>query len=182
MKTLRVPWVLTVLLLGALTCHPRNQFDAGRLAHANVAAGSGPITSLSFDTFGAFNIMDTDPIKNQGINKDQIRSARVHFLGLSVTKPASGLDFSFLQNIDFYIEADGLEPKLIARGADFAGKLNAVGLDAEDVELEAYFKAPFVRITNKAQGDAPNADITIEAHISIQLDVNQSGALCATGR
>lgn len=79
----------------------------------------------------AFEVNDT--------RKDKIEEIFLRELKLSVNKP-NGEDFSFLQQIELYLNADGLDEVKIAWKEDIPETATTVFLDLTEQDLQEYIK------------------------------------------
>lgn len=132
---------------------------------------------LGFDNFGDMEITQSQEFQNQDVSANEVDSVTLKSFQLAVVEPPSGQDLTFLNALDFYVEADGLERKLIASGADFPEGQTEVDLELADVELKPYVLEDSVTITTQADGSRPDQETTIEARIVLTVDINVTGAL-----
>lgn len=105
---------------------------------------------------------------------------KLQSLALTITSPATGQDFTFLEGVQFFVEADGLEKRKVARGGPFAQGPTTVSLMVLDVDLAPYATAPSMTFTTTARGQKPQNTTTIEAKIILDVDVNVGGLICGT--
>lgn len=182
-KTYRALMALT--LLGLATCGGRiDQFTVNESSESTIEQGT-VVEQLAgqfgFSDFVSFDISQTDEFQNQGVTKDQIDSVRMTKLHLEVVDPPSGQDLSFIDTLEFFVEADGLERKRVASGTDFPEGATAVDLMIDDVELKPYAVAPSMDITTEATGHRPANDTTVEGTVELLVDVNIAGAVGCGG-
>ncbi len=180
MKHFRPTYFGLLLLLGAITCGGLDHFQVKKSSTTTVASGSVVeqlVGSLGFGDLATFNIADAQEFKNQGVDKNDIDSVKLNQLTLTITSP-SGADFTFLDELSFYVEGGSLPKKRIAHGGPFQAGLSTVGLDVDDVELKDYAILPSMSITTEVVGRRPAQDTTVEARIVLDVDVNVSGVLC----
>ena len=170
------------LLIGLLiTCGGLTKISATQTATATIPAGSllDVLTGdLGFGNLGNFDISQSQEFKNQGIKREQINSVKLRSLTLTITSPANGQDFTFLQSLAFFIEANGLAKKEIARGGPFASGAKEISLTVLDVELAPYAAAPSMTFTTTASGKRPASATTVEAKVILDADVNVAGLVC----
>ena len=172
----------SITVLFAFTCGGIDNFTITEESQATIDSGIPVVGDLLGDLgFGGFLKMDisqNEELKNQGVKREQIDSVKIESISLTITSPDDGSqDFTFLDDLEFYVDADGLDKKLIASGANFAAGLTTIGLDVEDVELAPYAAADSMDITTEARGSPPDQDTTILGTIKLNVDVNVSGAL-----
>lgn len=168
--------VLTLLACGGLDIIDIEESSTTTVQGGNILQQL--VGNLGFSSFTAMDITANEELKNQGVDRQDIDSVKLTALTLKIVSPASGVDFTFLDSIEFYVEAPGLPLQLIARGGSFQPGLRTVGLDVEDVDLADYAASGTMSITTNASGNQPSEDTTIEATVKLEVDVNVDGALC----
>ena len=131
---------------------------------------------IGFGNLGNFDITQSQEFKNQGIKREQINSVKLRSLKLAITAPATG-DFTFLDNLSFFIDASSQAHKEIAKGGPFAVGARDISLTVLDVELAPYASAPSMTFTTTAKGHKPAMATTIEATVILDADVNIAGVL-----
>ena len=166
------------LALGALlACAQATSFSTTVDAQTEIEGG-GLLEQLAgdmgFDSFIAFDLTANEQFANQGVERHQIDSVRLTALRLS----ASAGDFTFLDRLEFFVEAEGQERVRIAHGGPFPEGQSAVELELDDVDLAPYAAAPAMDLKTVVQGRRPDQDITIDAGVDFLIDVNVSGAIC----
>jgi hypothetical protein len=169
------------LVLTLLACGGLDTFDIEESSTTVVEGGNilqQLVGNLGFSGFTAMDITANEKLKNQGVERQDIDSVKLSSVTLEIVSPASGQDFTFLDSIEFFVEAPGLTRKRIASGASFQAGLRTVGLDIDDVELADYASAESMSITTNATGNQPQQDTTIKATVKLEVDVNVDGALC----
>jgi hypothetical protein len=168
--------VLTLLCCGGI-----DNFDVTEESTTTIP-GASLFEQLAGDMgFGSFMTMDlsqSEELKNQGVEKSQIDSARLTALTLTVTEPADGQDLTFMESLKFFVEAQGLERRLIASGGPFPAGENQVELALEDVDLAPYAVAPTMKVTAEVSGRRPKQQTSILARMTLNVDVNVSGVAC----
>ena len=182
MKRRATLWGRILVVLAALgACGGLDTFDIAESSAATIQGASileQIVGDVGFGGFLNMDISQSEEFKNQGVEKNQIDSVRLKTLTLTITNPPSGQDFTFLESLKFYAEAEGLARTLIATGGPFAAGSSSVGLDVEDVELAPYASAPSMNVTTEATGRRPGQDTTVDAAIVLTVDANVSGAVC----
>jgi hypothetical protein len=172
---------LVLLTLALATC--------GNLSHLTVDQGATAmipgaslleqlVPDLGFSGFGDFDISQSQEFKNQGVTKQQINSVKLKTLTLEVTQPPNGQDLTFLESLSFFVESAGLPKKEIARGGPFAKDAKKVSLTLMDVELAPYASAARMTFSSAVKGRRPSSNTTLDAKVSLDVDVNVAGALC----
>lgn len=113
--------------------------------------------------------------ENQGVDKSDVDSVRITRLALRIASP-SDQDFGFFESLRFYAVADG-KRALVARkdGIDelaLRAPNPVLLLDLEDVELAPFVTAPSMSIEVEGTGRQPESDTTLEAEVTLRVDVN----------
>jgi hypothetical protein len=172
--------VAFALLFACTTCDGIDNFQVDETSRALIPGATivDELTELPFGSFGDIDLSQNTELKNQGATKDNIDSVKISVLELTVIDPASGQDFTFLTSLKFFVEAPGLPRALIASGGPFPEGASKVELTLEDVELKPYATAESMSITTESNGRRPRQDTTVDAAISLDVDVNVGGALC----
>ena len=108
------------------------------------------------------------------MERHQIDSVRITALRMAT----SAGDFTFLDRLEFYVQAEG-QPKLrVAHGGPFLEGQATIELSLDDVDLAPYASAPSMDLTTEVQGRRPDEDITVTAGVDFLIDVNLGGVLC----
>ncbi len=110
---------------------------------------------------------------NQDVGSEDIAGAHVTSVVVEVMIPVGG-DLSFADSVEVYIDAPGLEPRLLASQDDFPEGKSRVALEPSGLDLEAYVIADRIGFTAVINGEPPPDDVLIEA--SAQLDVRVTAA------
>jgi hypothetical protein len=173
---------VVVLLLASLLsgCGGLTKISTTQTATATIQGGSllDLLTGdLGFGNLGNFDITQSQEFKNQGIKREQLNSVKLRSLTLTITSPATGQDFTFLQSLAFAVEAPGIEKKQIAHGGPFAAGSKEISLTIDGVELVSYATASSMTFTTTANGKKPANTTTIEAKVILDADVNIGGVL-----
>lgn len=133
--------------------------------------------AMGFPGLSDMQLSDSAEMKNQGVKPNQIDSIRLKLLRLKVTKPASGQDLTFFKSIEFYAESKGLAKKLVAKGGPFSAGATQVDLTLLDAELKPYATAEAMSLTTVVDGHPPGQDTTLQATVTLRVDVNVTGAV-----
>lgn len=176
-----IRWALAGALLIAISCRSLDTFDIHESSAAVVPRGTAVeqlAGDVGFGGFLGFNISQNETIKNRGVDRHEIDSVRLAALRLTITDPPSGQDLSFLDEVRFYVSAEGLERKLIADGGPFSAGTTTTLLNIKGVEFAPYVAAPQMDITAEVSGNRPQEDTTVQADVTMTVDVNVDGALC----
>ena len=150
--------------------------------------GTGPIGSwielvsdLGFDSFTEMDISNSQELQNQGVAPGDIESAHVTDFVLRVVEPSGG-DLSFLSSLEIWVEAQGLDPILVAHNENFPEGQGEVHFTIENVDLVDYVVSDSMNITTNASGRAPVDNTTVEASVSFVVDVTAQGACKAVSQ
>ncbi|MBI3179112.1 MAG: hypothetical protein HYZ27_05585 [Deltaproteobacteria bacterium] len=171
----------SLVLLAALSCGDVDNFDIVESSSTQIpgcTVACQVLSTLPFADFGAMDLTQNEELENQGVSKDQIDSVKVTDLVLTVTDPP-GQDLTFIETIEFRVSAAGLSEKVIAQGGPFPAGLTQVHLNVLDVELKPYASAESMTITTETGpgSEMPPQSTTVEATITLSVDVNVSGVL-----
>ena len=172
LRTLRL-----LTLAALLACAQATSFSTTVEAQTDIEGG-GLLEQLAgdigFDSFIAFDVTANEQFANQGVERHQIDSVYLTALRLN----ASEGDFTFLDRLEFFVEAEGQARVRIAHGGPFPEGQSAIELSLDDVDLAPYAAAPSMDLKTVVQGRRPDQDTTITAGVDFLIDVNVSGALC----
>ncbi len=112
--------------------------------------------------------------ENNNTNKDLVEDARLKKMTLTVSSPESG-DFSFLNDVEVYMKAEGLEETLIASKHNITGG-KTIDLDCEDKDLSAYVKKDTIEFRIKTTVDEVTfEEYTIDIHTEFLIDAKILG-------
>jgi hypothetical protein len=165
-----------VVLLAA--CGRLDQIDLVRSASATIPGGPGG-AALPPGAVATFPIaLGRDALSADGVNPDDVDSAKLVGLRLDVTQGAS-LE-QWVDEIGVYVEAPGLPKVLVARKSGIRGLpagTTRVDLDTPGVDLKPYVLAPTTSVTAEGSGSLPPADTTLQATATVRVDVNVKGLL-----
>lgn len=156
-----------------------DDFDITRSAEAVIQGSllTQVLTPLGFAGLSDMQLSNAQEMANQGVKPHQIDSVKLKLLRLRVTKPASGQDLTFLKRVKFYAESKGLEKKLVAQGGPFAAGTTQADLQLLGTELKPYVTAASMSLTTEVEGHAPGQDTTLQATVTLRVDVDVSGAI-----
>jgi hypothetical protein len=172
--------VVAVVFAALVACGGLTRVSTTQSATATIPGGSllDLLTGdIGFGNLGNFDITQSQEFKNQGVKREQINSVKLRTLTLTITAPATGQDFTFLNSLAFFVEAPGQEKKEVAHGGPFAVGAKEVSLTVLDVELAPYATAASMTFTTVANGKKPASTTTIEAKVTLDADVNVAGVL-----
>ncbi len=171
----------SLAVLMAFACGDVDNFDIVESSSTQIpgcTVACQVLSTLPFADFGAMDITANEELQNQGVSKSQIDSVKLTELVLAVTDPP-GQDLTFIETIEFRVSSGRLPEQVIARGGPFPPGASQVRLTVFDVELRPYAVADAMTITTEtgAGSTMPPQDTTIAATLTLNVDVNVSGAL-----
>jgi hypothetical protein len=172
----------SIVLLALITCGKIDQISISESSRSTIARGTLVemfAGDIGFGELVEVDITESQELQNQGVSKEQVDSVKLTALTLTALSPAQS-DFTFLDSVEFFVEAPGLERKRIARGGPFDAGDAMVELAIDDVELAPYAVSERMTITTDARGNRPDQDTTVEAQIDLLVDVNVSGVICGS--
>jgi len=183
-----LPWRPTTfalpLLLATITCGPLDVISVEETSLSTIEEASifeQLLGDMGFGSFINVDIADNQELQNQGVERHQIDSVHATSLTLTILEPTSDQDFSFIESLNFYVSADGLDKVRIASGANFAQGARQIELDLDDIDLAPYATAASMTITSDVEGRRPEHETLIEAKIILMVDLNLGGILCGPG-
>src|SRR5690606_6009877 len=113
-------------------------------------------------------------IENQGVEPEDVRSAKLTRGGLRVVSPETE-SLKYLQSFELFVEAEGLDRKRIASiGQEaFAAAPKQVDFVLDDVELQPYVTAPAMKLVPQVERSAsrPQADVTVAVDLTLFVDL-----------
>jgi hypothetical protein len=181
MRAKSIKWTAVAALFAIISCGGFDTFTVRESSTTTIPQGTA-LEQLAgdagFQSLVGFDMSQNATIQNQGVERHEIDSVHLRSLRLTITDPPSGGDFTFLDAIEFYVSADGMERKLIAAGGPFDAGVPSVLLDVKNVDLAEYVAAPSMDITADVTGRRPQEDTSVQADLSLLVDVNVDGALC----
>jgi hypothetical protein len=159
-------------------CDKLSTFTISESAESTIEQGTileDLVGDLGFGSFLDMDISQNTELRNQGIEPGDIREVRLESFVLEVTSPEGG-DLSFLSDIAFYVESDGLPRERIASGADFAEGESRIELDLDDVDLTDYATAERMSIVTEVTGHRPDVDTVVKATVDLSVQATAQGA------
>lgn len=176
MRTLSI-----VLLAGTLAGCGLDNFDVELDEEATVPgdpAANAVLDVLPFGTqFENIDLLADQELRDEGVDAGDIDSAKIESMRLEVLDGASFEDW--LDDVAFYVEAEGLERKLVAEKHDVRAMPAGTGvleLDVTRVELKPYVSKPLTIVAEVA-GRPPVEDTRIRATIVVGIDADVSNFL-----
>jgi hypothetical protein len=174
--------LFALMLFAITTCGALDQISVSQSSRSTIPQGSlleQFVGDIGFGELVEVDLTESQELQNQGVTKEQIDSVKLTSLSLTVVSPSQG-DFTFLDRVEFFVEAPGVEKKRIASGGPFAAGDSMVDLALDDVELKPYVVSEKLTITTDARGNRPSEATTVEAQLDLLVDVNIGGVVCGS--
>lgn len=172
------PWVfLGVACVGDLLT-VRIEQEGSTLVECGGVLGD-VLSGLSLAGFDDLSISIDQELANQGVSDGDIAS--VYVVELSLSTP-DGPDLAFLDTLEIYASAPGLDTVRIAHLDDFPAGAMAVTMELDGVDLTGFVVADSMTITTNATGTLPEDDTTIDVFMAIDVEATAAGACNAIER
>lgn len=172
------PWYGALPLLGLLGCGLLT-FEVDHSARTTIE-GAGVLGEvldlLSFTGLDEMDVSVSQALADQGVEEGDLQSVRFTTLRLSAEP-----DLSFLENIEIYVSADGVDEVRVASQDDFPEGRSSVDLVLDDVDLVDAVVAGGMRFRVDATGSAPTEDTEITADVVLTITATAGGACRAAG-
>lgn len=130
---------------------------------------AAPPEDLSIDDW--LDVLDGTSLGDQGVQPGDITRASLTKLSVEVLVPEEQ-DLTFVQSLELWIAADGLEDVLLATGGPFDAGQRAADLVLEEVDLAEYALAGGGTINTVAVGLPPADDTTLRATIGLEVGIS----------
>ena len=158
----------------------------GTLAHIDVKTGASAVVEgatlleqlagdMGFGDFVSMDLAAEEELANQGVGPGDIKDVRLIEFALTVTDPQGG-DLSWLESMELYVEAPGVERALIASADSFPEGVASVSFDLYDVDLTPYAVSEEMTLATEVSGRRPDDDTTIQADVVLDVGVTGQGA------
>ena len=158
----------------------------GTLAHIDVKTGASAVVEgatlleqlagdMGFGDFVSMDLAAEEELANQGVGPGDIKDVRLIEFALTVTDPQGG-DLSWLESMELYVEAPGVERALIASADSFPEGVASVSFDLYDVDLTPYAVSEEMTLATEVSGRRPDEDTTIQADVVLDVGVTGQGA------
>lgn len=136
-----------------------------------------PISVGVLDDPFEVTITQAEDFPEQNTDVQHVRSAKVRELRLSIAATSSEPDWDFLDALNLFVEASGLERKLVASigeetesGEPIADGATTLDLEPEGVNLAPYIKANGgFTITSEAVGCAPAQEVRFTGRLEVRI-------------
>ncbi len=175
MKKLMIPIILTIIVLSAC-----KEVDKLTQFHFNInnefKIPGSPIAS-PIDIITPPLATETETIFEQNnTSADLIESISLSEMILSINSPASG-DFSFLNDVEIYLNADGLDEVLIAEIHDIPDNVgDSLIMETTGADLREYLIQPEISLRLKTVTDKiTTQEYTIQSMLRFFVDAKILG-------
>jgi hypothetical protein len=162
--------VFVVVAAGAGCGPPVITFDVPVSGETTVDSGGliGELLGgLGFDDFAALDLEGTQEFKNEDVRKEQVTSAFVTSLNLSIQEP-QGANFDWLNAIAFSASADDVDTEEVA-SADIPDGKSAVACEVAGVDVGPYIRADSFSITTEVEAVHPPQDTTVRVDVVFKI-------------
>lgn len=133
------------------------------------------LSSLGFSDLAEMDFENTQEFANQGVTKEDVTSVRLRSARVTIAMPAES-DFSYLDRLAFYAEAEGLPRVLIAEATSFPEGEATIDFRALDVELQPYVVAEHMSITTEVDSNGcPRTDQTVDVEVKFEVRATVNG-------
>lgn len=165
---------LLTLLFGCDKIDELTKFNLDYETQVTIPSSAG--INLPFDVLTPETETDSETKFNSNdTRKDLIEEIKLTELQLVITLP-SDADFSFLESIEVYISADGLEEIKIASKLDVPETPSTLDLEVSDVDLKEYIKKDSYNLRlNTVTDEAMSQDHEIDVNSTFFVDAKILG-------
>jgi len=149
---------------------PVISFEVPVTAETTIARGTvleQLLDAFGFADFANVDLEDTREFDNNDVRREQVTSARLTALNLSIVSP-QGADFDWLDALSFSVAADGQAETRVAN-KNVADGQSAFSCDLDDVELAPFVRAARFAITTEAEARRPPQDTTIRVDLTFAI-------------
>jgi len=167
-------FALVILLVSCDKLDELTKFDIDYDTQVSIPSSAG--INLPFDIFTPETETNSESkFESNDTRKDLIEEIKLTRLKLNIISP-SDADFSFLESIEVYISADGIDEIKIAEKTDVSETATILDLDIVDVDLKEYIKADSYNLRlNTVTDEAMSSDHVIDVHSTFFVDAKILG-------
>lgn len=163
------------LLLGCSSLFSIQVTESTRVTVPKGTVLEAVIGDLGFDGFTSLDLTSSEELQNQGVAPGDIEETFLTAFSLEAVDPL-GADLSFIDTMEIWVEAPGLEPALVAWQDTFPDGEATVDFELEGVDLTDYVVSQSMTLTTDVSGNRPDDDTEIEASFAIRVGVTRQGA------
>lgn len=160
-----------LLLLVAMTgCNPSITFNVALNGSGTIEKGDLLDSLLEGFGLGEFQNVDfstTQEFKNNDVRREHVTKASLTKLTFAITSP-SDQNFDFLEKVEFFVEAPGLEKKLVATKTVPKG-VKTFDFDLTALDLAPYIRSEKVSFTTNTTGRKPTQDTKLEVTAAFSI-------------
>lgn len=145
---------------------------------ATTVPAATPLETLLGD-FGFGELVDMDvtqaqELRNQGVEPGDISHVVFLEFTLEAVDP-SGADLSFIDDLELWVEAPGLDDVRVAWQDDFPVGQALVEMHLDDVDLVDYAVSESMTIRSEITGSRPDEATEVEATYALRVGVTRQG-------
>ena len=132
------------------------------------------IGDLGFGEFSNMDITSDQELANQGVEAGDIDGVYLDRLQLDLVSP-EGADFSFIDDIDFYVEGPDLPRMLVAESRPIEAGDRRVEFDIVSVDLTEYAISKSMTLSTEVSGRRPSSTTRVRASYVLDVGVTRQG-------
>lgn len=167
-------FILAVLLSNCSKLDELTKFDMDYDTQVTIPSTTG--INLPFDVLTPDTETNSEStFESNDTRKDLIEEIKLTKLQLVISSP-SDADFSFLESIDIFISADGLEELKIASKVEVPETVSALDLEVSDADLKEYIKKDSYSLRlNTVTDEAMSQDHQVDVKSTFFVDAKILG-------
>lgn len=167
--------LLSLVIIGFYSCKEVDKLTQFNMEFNETATISSTVAiSTPFDIITPEISTNSEAtFSNNDTRKDLIEEIKLTTMDLTIISPANG-DFSFLNSIEVFINADGLAETKIASKNNIPDDATAVVMETVDVDIKEYVKAESFSLRFNTTTDelvSPDYDINIRSIFFVDAKV-----------
>ena len=120
------------------------------------------------------NLMESEELRNQGVEPGDISQARLTLLEMTVTSPEDG-DLAFIDELDLYVESPNVDREMVASQDDFPSNESQVVFNLNTLDLTPYIVSESLSLVTDVTARRPSEDTTIKARYIIEVTATLQG-------
>lgn len=129
------------------------------------------LAALDFSGLDDFDVTIEQRMADQGVEPGDLESVRLTRLDL-----AASPDLSFLESLEVYVSAEGVDAVRVAHGERFPEGQETVALELTDADLVDHVVAGGMRFRVEARGSAPVDDTEVTIQVEVDVQATAQGA------
>lgn len=127
--------------------------------------------ALDFTGLDDFETSIDGAMEDQGVEPGDLVSVRLTALELQAEP-----DLAFVERLDVYVSAEGVDEVRVASGEGFAPGQTDIALKLDGAELVEHVVAGGLRFRAEVSGSAPVDDTTLRTHLEVEVEATAKGA------